>query len=123
MPAYPEPQSFPNNKAILPATIASGQTKSAGIPVHGMDVVGVYVPAGLAVGVTALTFEVSDDDATYVQARNASNAAISHTLNTTAGYQRLASILDLAGAKFVKLVVNNAPSADAAFKLALKGLQ
>ena len=36
---------------------------------------------------------------------------------------RLASILDLAGAKFVKLVVNSAPSADAAFKLALKGLK
>ena len=78
---------------------------------------------GLAGSVTSLTFEVSDDDATFVQARNPDNTAITHTLNTTAGYQKLSSIMDLAGAKFVKLVVNNAPSADAAFKLALKGLK
>jgi len=121
--AYPEPQSFTNNKAVVAATIASGQTKSASIPIYGMDVMGIYIPGSLAVGVTSLTFEVSDDNATFVQARNPDNTAITHTLNTTAGYQKLSSIMDLAGANFVKLVANSAPSADAAFKLALKGLK
>jgi hypothetical protein len=121
--AYPEPQSFTNNKAVVAATIASGATKSAAISLYGMDVVGIYIPARLAVGVTSLTFEVSDDGTTFVQARNSANAAITHTLNTTAGYQRLSSIMDLAGANFIKLVVNSAPSADAAFKVALKGLK
>ena len=27
-PPYPDPQSFTNNKAVVAATIASGQTKS-----------------------------------------------------------------------------------------------
>jgi hypothetical protein len=122
-PPYPDPQSFTNNKAVVAATIASDQAKSASIPIRGMDVVGIYIPAGLAGSVTALTFEVSDDDTTFVQAKNPDNTAITHTLNNTAGYQKLSSIMDLAGANFVKLVVNNAPSADAAFKLALKGLK
>jgi hypothetical protein len=124
MPApYPDPQSFTNNKSIQAATIANGATKSASIPVYGMDVVGIYVPASLAAGVTSMTFEVSDDGSTFVQARNPDNTAITHTLNTTAGYQKLSSVMDLAGANFIKLVVNSAPSADAAFKVALKGLK
>jgi hypothetical protein len=122
-PPYPDPQSFTNNKAVVAATIASGATKSASIPIYGMDVMGIYIPASLAVGVTSMTFEVSDDGTTFVQARNPDNTAITHTLNTTAGYQKLSSIMDLAEANFMKIVVNNAPSADAAFKVALKGLK
>jgi hypothetical protein len=45
---YPEPQSFTNNKAVVPATIANGATKSASIPIYGMDVMGIYIPSGLA---------------------------------------------------------------------------
>jgi hypothetical protein len=121
--AYPEPQSFTNNSAVVAATIANGATKSAAIPLYGMDVVGIYIPAGMAAGVTALTFEVSDDNSTFVQAKNPDNTAITHTLNTTAGYQKLSGIMDLAGVNFIKLVVNSAPDADAAFKVALKGLK
>jgi hypothetical protein len=95
-----------NNLQSFSAVIAAAGTKSAAVNVAGVDVLRLETDAAI-VG-TALTFEVSSDNATFKPLYNAAGA-VSVTVAASRGVQLAAGLLS--GINYIKVVSGSTETA------------
>lgn len=104
---------------ISSGSIVSGQTVSAAIPVNGLALVGIQLPAAFTS--TTLTFQISLDGTTYQPVYvTTTGTALSYTV-AQAHYVAIDPV-PFYGARFIKLVSGSAEGATRTLALALKGL-
>jgi hypothetical protein len=89
-------------------TIASGQTKSSSINVGNGTIAKINIPAAFTG--TAMTFEGSFDDTTFVPIQDGAGAAISKTVSASIGVKLDAA--DLWGYPYIKFVSGSAEGAE-----------
>lgn len=96
-------------RSVLTGTIASSGTKTGSIAIGPNTVMAVQTPASMTG--TELTFEISNDDTTFVPLRDSAGAAIAVTVDTTAAAYAL-NANDFAGFNYIKVVSGSAEGAD-----------
>lgn len=106
------------NLVFAAAAIASGQTVSAAIPVNGLALVGIQLPAAFTG--TALTFQGSLDGVLFQPIFvTTSGTALSYTV--AQGHYVAIDPAPFQGLKALKLVSGTSEGAARALTLALKG--
>lgn len=100
----------------LSPTIASGGTTSTSVDARGFSTFGIVMPAQFTG--TAISFEVSDDNATFQALYDASNALVTVTVTASRSY---ASPTALDVWPYWKIVSNGAEAADRTIKIVGKG--
>ena len=81
------------------ATVADNGTESDAVPFKGMAGGGFALPAGVLS--TAMTFQVSVDNSTYVVLEDADGAAVSITVQSSRAYPLPAELFGFPWFKFV----------------------
>lgn len=97
-------------------TIESSGTKSTSVDLRGMTLCGFYLPASFTG--TAITFEASADNSTYLPVQDGDGAAISKTV-AQGQYIKL-DPADFAGIQFIKLVSGSTEGAERTITLAIR---
>jgi hypothetical protein len=99
-------------------TIASGQTESGAVDLHGMNLVGIMMPAAFTG--TSVTFKGSLDGVTYNDLYNTDGTALS----VTVAADRFILIVpsDFAAVRYLKLVSGSSEGAERTITLACRML-
>lgn len=98
------------------AVIAASGTKTAAVDLRGMTLVGFYLPATFTG--TAVTFEASADNSTFISVRDGAGNALSKTVAQNQ-FIPLDPALFL-GIQYLKLVSGSTEGAERTIKLALR---
>lgn len=111
-------KSAPVNVHYTTVTIASGQTVSEAVDLHGYSLLGVVTPAALTG--SSMTFQGSVDGNTY----NAIYDTSGNQLSMTVAASRFIAIAptDLASCRYLKLVSGSSEGADRTITLAIRKL-
>lgn len=87
-------------------TIANGATVSSAFDARGFATIGFATPAALTG--TAITFQVSHDNVTFVPLKTTANAAVSVTVTTSSAYTIPSEVKPW---RYIKLVSGSAEGA------------
>jgi hypothetical protein len=101
-----QPEHIPQNRAYIPATISSGQTKTTAINLHGVSLCGVIVPSTF--DGTSITLEMASAiDGTYVPVGDGAGGIF--TLDVAPSrYEPIVELPIIAGIMYVKIVASTA---------------
>lgn len=105
----------------LTATIASGQTESAAIDLHGTELMGMFIPSTF--DGTTLTLQAAPAlDGTYVAVQDGFGSDVSFTV-AASKYIAISNLTATAGLRFIKLVAGTSQSTtDTVITLSVRSL-